>query len=40
MEYALPSAIGRMAGAERGYGIPVADAAVLKALAQTHGAPR
>ncbi len=40
VEYALPSAIGRMAGTERGYGIPVADAAVLKALAQTRGAPR
>lgn len=33
VEYALPAAIGRMAGAEQGYGIPVPDALVLEVLA-------
>jgi 3-dehydroquinate synthase len=32
VEYALPSAIGHMAGAGRGYGTPVPDTAVLDAL--------
>jgi len=39
VEYALPTALGHMAGAGHGYGTPVPDAAVLEALAQTHGAP-
>jgi 3-dehydroquinate synthase len=32
VEYALPAALGRMAGAERGYGIPVPEADVLYVL--------
>lgn len=32
VEYALPEAIGRMAGADKGYGIAVPEADVLKAL--------
>jgi 3-dehydroquinate synthase len=32
--YALPAAIGRMAGAEQGYGIPVEEAAVLQTLTE------
>jgi 3-dehydroquinate synthase len=31
-EYALPAAVGRMAGAERGWALPVDDAAVLEVL--------
>ena len=34
VRYALPMAIGEMAGAQRGYGIPVADAAVLQTLTE------
>jgi 3-dehydroquinate synthase len=32
VEYALPSALGAMAGADRGYGIPVPDSAILEAV--------
>jgi len=32
VEYALPRRLGEMAGADRGYSIPVPDAAVLDAL--------
>ena len=39
VEYALPCEIGQMAGAERGYGTPVPDAAVLEALSRSRGAP-
>ena len=39
VEYALPSEIGQMAGAEHGYGTPVPDAMVLQALSRSHGAP-
>jgi 3-dehydroquinate synthase len=35
VEYALPSKLGAMAGAERGYGIPVADAAVLEGISES-----
>jgi 3-dehydroquinate synthase len=35
VEYALPSAIGSMAGADRGYGIPVPDSVVLEAIGAT-----
>lgn len=34
VEYALPARIGEMAGAERGWAIPVEDAVVLEALSQ------
>jgi 3-dehydroquinate synthase len=34
VRYALPMAIGAMAGAERGYGIPVEEAAVLQTLTE------
>lgn len=34
VRYALPAAIGRMAGAEQGYGIPVEEAAVLQTLTE------
>jgi 3-dehydroquinate synthase len=39
VEYALPSALGHMAGAGHGYGTPVPDAAVLEALFRSNGAP-
>ncbi|MEY4608300.1 MAG: hypothetical protein RL625_517 [Gemmatimonadota bacterium] len=34
VRYALPEMVGRMAGAEQGFGIPVADAAVLQTLTE------
>jgi 3-dehydroquinate synthase len=39
VEYALPSALGQMAGAAHGYGTPVPDAVVLDALTRSDGAP-
>jgi 3-dehydroquinate synthase len=35
VEYALPVRLGEMAGADRGYAIPVPDAVVLEALSET-----
>lgn len=40
VEYALPAAIGRMAGAERGWGLPVPDSLVLEVLVGAAGAER
>ena len=39
VEYALPSALGHMAGAGHGYGTPVSDTAVLDALGASRGTP-
>ncbi len=36
VEYALPMRLGKMAGANQGFGIPVADSIVLEALGQSH----
>jgi 3-dehydroquinate synthase len=38
VEYALPARLGAMAGADRGYAVPVADAIVLDALAESRAA--
>ena len=37
VEYALPAALGEMAGAGSGYGIPAPDAIVLDALSRSRG---
>ena len=38
VEYALPAALGAMAGADRGYAIPVPDSAVLEAVSESRAA--